>query len=190
MKKHLLFTLSLVALFLCLSSALNAQTPITSLDDLTDGYYQIVYQGQAYTTNSQVEDPEDALGTYLTNYTEEFSAASNNRYYPIGLSAPIEGQIGRTFLRVNGSAETAGKYNIQAQNGHYLDLVAKASINPVDLTIGERVVGETVAGLYVLGYLAFAENCWASTKENGEFTYILGKSGNNQQLLEFYPAPL
>ena len=186
MKKNLLLSLSLLALTLSLSTALRAQSPLYSYQELHDGYYQIVYQGQAYTVNSAVEDVEEVLGTYFTSYSEEFSAQSTNQYYPLGLSAPIDGQIGRTFVRITYSTETEGKFNIQTQNGHYLDLVAKASLKPVDLTLGNIDEG----GIYILGYLPFAEDCWASTKENGEFTYIVGKSGNNQQPLDIYPAPM
>ncbi len=186
MKKNLLLSLSLLAAMFCLSTALSAQTAIYSFEELHDGYYQIVYQGQAYTTNSVVEDDEEALGTYFTSYKEEFSAASNNQYYPLGLSAPIEGEIGRTFLRITHSVDMDGKFCIQTQNGHYLTLLAKASITPVDLTLGNIEGG----GVYILGYLAFAENCWESTKVNGEFKYIVGKSGNQQQPLNIYPAPL
>jgi len=185
MKKHLLQAI-LVSSALLVGANLHAQTPVGSVDDLTDGFYQIVYQGQAFTVGGQVEDVDSILGTYFTSYTEEFSAATNNRYYPLALSAPIEGQIGRTFLYISHSADTEGKFNIRTQNGHYLDLLAKASLTPIDLTLGNVENG----GIYILGYLPFAEDYWASTKENGEFKYFAGKSGNNQQPLEVYPAPL
>ncbi len=185
--KHFFYTLTAVLAMLFAGNIhVQAQTPIYSFEELHDGYYQIVYQGQAFTTNSVVEDDEEALGTYFTSYKEEFSAASNNQYYPLGLSAPIEGEIGRTFLRITRSVDTEGKFNIQTQNGHYLTLLAKASITPVDLTLGNIEGG----GVYILGYLPFAENCWESTKVNGEFKYIVGKSGNQQQPLNIYPAPL
>ena len=185
MKKHLL-RLSFVALFLTGSIAASiAQTPLTSLDNLTDGFYQIVYNGQLFDTSGNWVDDEEILGTYFTCYTEEFLATSNNLYYPLGLSPLIDGQIGRTFVRIVRSTATEGKFWLQAQNGHYLTLLAKANIAPVDLTMGE-----TEGGLYILGFAAFAEDFWASTKQNGEFKSIVGKSGSLTFPLEITPAPL
>ena len=186
MKKNLLLPLCLTAAVSCMSLTLGAQTPVGSVSELTEGYYQIVYQGQSYTAASGLADDEEILGMYFTSYTEEFSATSTNRYYPLGLSTPIEGQIGRTFLRIAPSAETEGSFAIQTQNGHYLDLLAKASLKPIDLTFGDLEGG----GLYILGYLPFEEDCWATTKQNGEFKCIVGKSGSNRQPLEVFPAPL
>ena len=186
MKKNLLLSLSLLAAMFCLSTALSAQTPLNSVSELTEGYYQIVYQGQSYTAANGLVDDEEIHGTYFTSYTEEFSATSTNLYYSLGLSAPIEGQIGRTFVRIAPSTVTEGKFTLQSQNGHYLDLLAKSSLTPIDLTFGDLESGN----LYILGYLAFEEDCWATTKQNGEFKCIVGKSGNNQQPLEIYPAPM
>lgn len=180
MKKHLLFSALCTAL-VAFGIHAQAQTQVMSIDDVTDGFYQIKSVGQVYNAGNW-EMPEGEM--WYTSYSEEFSAAANNRYYPMGINPMNEEQIGRTFVYLEAYGEG---WSIKAMNGHYLSGNSQASVTPYGHVLMDGADNGTFMFQHICG---FTEDTWASTKENAEYYGIVGKSTNNGRPVEIYTAPV
>lgn len=179
MKKHLLLSLAAAALAFTVNA--QAQTRITSMDEVTDGFYQIKSVGQVYNSGNW-ELPENEV--WWVNYSEEFSAADNNRYYPLGINPLDESQIGRSFVRLEAFNEG---WAIKAQNGHYLAGNSQSAVTPYGHVLMEGNDNGTFMFQHLCG---FTEDTWASSKVNAEYYGIVGKSTNNARPIEIYAAPV